>query len=317
LVLVAALAWGCERQTAESDSEAQAPVVMAVSGAKVTRAAMSAELNLLGTTAAQRHITLRSPSAGRVIGLGLQSGDRVTEGEVVAHVINREAEAAQNGLTVARSLDPAEANMLAAAVKRNTNSAAIAVTAPESAIVAQRLVSSGQMVADLDPLADLIDPKSIYVEAAAPIEDLGKIRPGMAAQVVSPIHPGVTYPARVAALSPSFNQSGATVPVRIEFTSSAVIDESGAPTQVRITTASIADAVVVPSIALFEDATTHSRYVFVAGADGIARRTAVTTGIVSGTLTQITSGLTAGETVITSGGYALSDGLHVSVALAQ
>lgn len=318
MVIVAGLTWGCNRQAAESDTgEAEAPVVMAVSGAKVTRAPMRAELSLLGTTVAQRHLTLRAPSAGRVIGLTLQSGDRVTRGEVVAHVINREAEAAQNGLEVARSLDPADVKMLAGAVKRHASAAAIAVVAPENAIVAQRLVSSGQMVADLDPLADLIDPKSIYVEAAAPIEDLGKIRAGMSATVVSPIRPGITYPARVAALAPSFSPNGATAPVRVEFTGPGLIEQAGAPAQVIVTARYVPDAIVVPTVALFEDATTRSRYVFVVGADGVAHRRAVTVGISAANLTQIVAGLMAGQTVITSGGYAVSDGLHVTVALAK
>ncbi len=290
---------------------------MAVTGAKVTHAPMRSELSLLGTTVAQRHITLRAPTAGQVVGLTLQSGDRVTQGEIVAHIINREAEAAQNGLNVARSLDPADAAMLAAAVKRHSGSAAIAVTAPENAIVAQRLVSSGQMVADLDPIVDMVDPKSIYVEAAVPIENLGEIRPEMLATIVSPIRPGVTYLARVAALSPSFNQGGATAPARIEFTGSALIEQSGAPAQVRVTTSYVPDALVVPTVALFEDAATRSHYVFVVGPGGVAHRTTVSIGVNLRTLTQITSGLSGGETVITSGGYAVSDGLHVTVALAK
>ena len=75
---------------------------------------------------------------------------------------------------------------------------------PENAIVSQRLVSSGQLVTDLEPLADLIDPKSIYVEAAVPVDDISLVRPGMAATVTSPLDPGVDFPARVAALSPNF-----------------------------------------------------------------------------------------------------------------
>ena len=51
-------------------------------------------------------------------GLNLQSGDRVRTGEVVAHVINREIEAAEHGLEVAEQIDPAEAAALARSVNR-------------------------------------------------------------------------------------------------------------------------------------------------------------------------------------------------------
>ncbi len=78
---------------------------MAVSAAQVTVAPMRRELRLLGTTVAARHLQLRAPSAGRVLGFNLQNGDRVHRGEVVAHVLNREVEAATNGLAVAERFD--------------------------------------------------------------------------------------------------------------------------------------------------------------------------------------------------------------------
>jgi membrane fusion protein, multidrug efflux system len=291
-------------------------VTMAVSAAKVTVAPMRRELNMLGTTAATRHLQLRAPSAGRVLGFSLQNGDRVRRGEVIAHVLNREVEAASNGLAVAQRLDPAEAPALAQSVKRYSYGGGVAVVAPEDGIVSQRLVSSGQMVNDMDPLAELIDSHSVYVEAAVPIDSLGLIRPGMEATVTSPIFPGAALPARVAALSPSLSPNGATSPARIEFTGSQRITETGVPVEVSVTTASVPDAIVIPVVALFEDAGNGGYHVFVAGADGRAHRTAITTGIRSGGEVQVASGLRAGDLVITSGGYALADGLNVKVMVA-
>jgi multidrug efflux pump subunit AcrA (membrane-fusion protein) len=70
---------------------------------------------------------------------------------------------------------------------------------------------------------------------------------------------------------------------------------------------------VIPDAALFEDAVTNAYYVFVVGADGRARRVPVTIGIREPDRVQVTSGLKAGEMVITSGGYALANGLQVRV----
>jgi multidrug efflux pump subunit AcrA (membrane-fusion protein) len=74
---------------------------------------------------------------------------------------------------------------------------------------------------------------------------------------------------------------------------------------------------VIPAAALFEDAETGRFHVFVAGADGRAHRTDVTIGLRDAKQVQITRGLKPGDLVITSGGYALSDGLKVSVAQTQ
>ena len=301
----------------DSATPAASAVTMAVSAAQVAVSPMRRELRLLGTTVAMRRLQLRAPSAGRVLGFNLQNGDRVRRGQVIAHVLNREVEAAANGLAVAQRLDPAEAPALAQSVKRYSYGGGVAVVAPEDGIVSQRLVSSGQMVNDMDPLAELIDPRSVYVEAAVPIDDLGLIRPGMDATVISPMVPGAAMPARVTALSPSLSPNGATSPARIEFTSNARITQAGAPVEVSITTASAPDAIVIPTAALFEDAVRDSYYVFVVGADGRAHRTAISTGIRSGNEVQVTSGVKAGDVVITSGGYALADGLKVKVTVAQ
>jgi membrane fusion protein, multidrug efflux system len=312
---------GCHsgNHAADSGDDSAAPpasaVTMAVSAAKVTIAPMRRELRLLGTTVAARHLQLRAPSAGRVLGFNLQNGDRVRRGEVIAHVLNREVEAATNGLAVAERLDPAEAPALAQSVRRYSHGGGVAVVAAEGGIVSQLLVSTGQMVNDMDPLAELIDPHSVYVETAVPIDNLASIRPGMEATVTSPMMPGTAMPARVAALSPSLSPNGATSPARIEFTADRRITEAGAPVEVSVTIAAVPDAIVIPVAALFADA--DGRYhVFVAGTDGRAHRIAITTGIRSGNIIQVTSGVRAGDVVITSGGYALADGLHVKVTVA-
>jgi multidrug efflux pump subunit AcrA (membrane-fusion protein) len=324
LALIAAILFatlsGCGGGQAGSDDAAepaQAAVVMAVSGARVTIAPLRQELRLLGTTVAQRHVTLRAPAAGRITGFDLRVGAPVRKGATVARVINREVEAAASGLAVAQNIDRAEAPALAAALKRNLPPAAITVTAPEDGIVAQPLVSNGQMVADLEPLADLIDRRSVYVETAVPVNELAAMRPGMAAVIVSAIHPGRSLSARVAAISPSFSPGGATTPARVEFAGPDRIAEVGAPAEVIVTTAVVPAATVIPSSALFEDATNDTWYVFVAGNDGRAHRTTVALGIRDGDRTQVIAGVSAGAIVITSGGYALADGLRVRVTQSQ
>jgi len=295
------------------DEPAVDGVTMTVTAVPVAVSAMRRELHLLGITVAKRQLQLRAPLAGRVLGFDLQNGDRVRRGQVVAHLLNREVEAAANGLAVAQRLDPGEASALAQSVRRYSNGGGVPVVAPEDGVVSQRLVSNGQMVSDMDPLAELIDPASVYVEAAVPIANLGMIRAGMNATITSPLVPGAAMPARVAALSPSLSPNGATAPARIEFTSGARITQAGAPVEASITVASISDALVIPAAALFEDAARNGYYVFVAGADGRAHRTPISTGIRNSDEVQVTSGLKDGDLVITSGGYALADGLKVTV----
>ena len=132
--------------------------------------------------------------------------------------------------------------------------------------------------------------------------------------VTSGIRPDVAFPAKVAAMIPSFDASSATAPVRIDFTGAETIREIGAPVEAQIVTASVPDAIAIPATALFQD-TGYGRYhVFVVSADGTAHRVDVTIGIHEGDDVQVRSGLRVGDEVITSGGYAISDGLKVRVA---
>jgi len=235
---------------------------------------------------------------------------------VVAHVINREVEAAEAGLAVARKIDPQDASALSASVERydRTRSEGIPVVAPDSGIVSQPSVTSGQMVADLDTLVDLIDPKSLYVDTSVPLSQLSLVKPGMAATVTTPFRPGIEFPARVDAILPNFDAASATSSARTDFTGTERIVEAGAPVEVRIQTASAPDAIVVPAAALFQDQGVDRYHVFVVGADGRAHRTNIKIGLRDRDLVQVTDGIKVGDLVVTSGGYALSDGLGVRVA---
>jgi multidrug efflux pump subunit AcrA (membrane-fusion protein) len=318
VLILALVAAGC-RGSAEDEEPSQENAnntVLAVSAARVVVKPMSQQVALLGTTAAIRDLTVRAPAAGRVVGLALQSGDRVSRGQVIAHIVSREAEAAQAGAEIAQKIDPAESALLRHAVKRYTSGPGIPVVAPENAAVAQRLVSPNQLVNEFDPLLSLVDPNSVYVTAQVPIDERGAIKPGMDASVTSSAAPGAHCPARVMALSPSFSAGGTTEPIRVAFIGKDRISQVGAAVEVHVTTKYAPDAIVIPAAALFQDAVHNTYYVFTVGPDGRAHRAAVVPGIRGATEVQVTQGLKAGDTVITSGGYALSDGLRVRAAIA-
>lgn len=316
MALATALLAGCGgEKKADEDAKPSNPTLL-VTAAKAEIHPMTSELRLLGKTVAMRHVIIRAPTAGRVIGMKLVSGDRVRKGQVVAHILNREVEAAAAGLAVARKIDPQDAPGLGVSVDRYNRSriAGIAVVAPESGVVSQPPVTSGQMVADLDPLVDLIDPASLYIDTSVPVSQLSLVKPGMTATVTTPFRPGVEFPARIDAFLPNFDAASATSSVRTDFTGAERIAEAVAPVEVRVQTASAPDAIVVPVAALFQDQGVDRYHVFVIGADGRAHRTNIKVGLRDRDLVQVTDGIKAGDLVVTSGGYALSDGLGVRVA---
>ena len=297
----------------EEDAKPANPTLL-VSAARAEVHPMTSDLRLLGKTVATRHVIIRAPTAGRVIGIKLTVGDSVREGQVVARVINREIEAAEAGLAVARKIDPQDAPALSESVRRYNHTEGIPVRAPEAGIVSAPPVSSGQMVADLDTIVDLIDPASLYIDTSVPVSKLALVKPGMTATVTTPFRPGVEFPARIAAILPSFDAASATSSVRTDFTGAERIAQAGAPVEVRVETASMPDAIAVPAAALFQDQGVDRYHVFVIGSDGHAHRRDIKVGLRDGDRVQATDGIKLGDLVVTSGGYALSDGLGVRVA---
>ena len=318
IVIAASLAIaGCRKGA--SDQEASPEVAnptLAVSVAKVSAAPMKSTLRLLGTTVAMHHVILRAPVGGRVLAMNLKIGDAVRKGQVVARVLSLEIEAARQGLAVAKQIDPEDASSLQHSVDKYKSDGGIPVVASESGIVSAPPTTSGQTVAYLDPIADLVDPKSVYVDTAVPVEDVHRIAVGMDAIVKSPLKPNAEMPARVAAILPNFNAGSATSAARIEFTTADRIVVSGAPAEASVITRSVPDAIVIPPSALFQD-DAGTFHVFSVVKDHRAHRVPVTVGIRDQNQVQITSGVAADDLVITSGGYALSDGLQVSVSPAS
>jgi len=317
IAAAAILLAGCRRADSDDEAPSQAAnPTLAVSATKATIAPMNETLRLLGTTAAMHHVILRAPVAGRVLGMKLKIGDRVSKGETVARVLSLEIEAARQGLSIAKKIDPEDAASLEKSVNKYGHDPGIPVVAGDSGFVSAPPVTSGQVVAYLDPIADLVDPNSVYAEMAVPAEDVHLIAVGMTAEVKSPLKPNAAMPARVAAMLPNFNVGSATSTARLEFTSADRLLAVGAPAEAFVTTKSVPDAIVIPTAALFQD-DNGAFHVFIVGTDSRAHRVPITIGIRTQDQVQATSGLAAGDLVITSGGYALSDGLLVTVAQAS
>ncbi|HYA36496.1 MAG TPA: HlyD family efflux transporter periplasmic adaptor subunit, partial [Candidatus Binataceae bacterium] len=251
LALVTALA-GCGREAVPPE-QPQTATGMLVTVAPVQRGTISSEAVFPGVTVALKQLTVRSPASGIVENLNVQPGDRLTRGQTIARVVTREDVAARNGVKIARQLGSGDEKEMAAAVERYASSPGIAVIVPDSATVAKRVASSGQFVNEFDPIAELVDLRSIYVEGSAPLRMMPDIRPGASALVMSPAL-AKSAPAKVVAILPSSSASQ-TFGIKIAFVApESPIIESGAAVTVSVVTMTHPDALLIPTSALFVNA---------------------------------------------------------------
>ena len=130
--------------------------------------------------------------------------------------------------------------------------------------------------------------------------------------------PGRTDPgdAKVSLVSPALDAWSTTVEVWLRINNRNGELKVGTPVHTQITGRQVPQALTVPVSALLT-AQDGSKSVMVVGADNVAHSRPVSVGITAGDRVQITSGLSTGDMVITSGNYALEDGTKVTIGAAN
>ena len=177
-------------------------------------------------------------------------------------------------------------------------------------IVIKRFHNEGEFVAGTptDAILRVIDPNKVQVLVQVPLSRFSRVLPGHAAMVQS--GGGPAEAAVVASRTGPQDPMATTAEIRLGFVTATALTID-LPVQIEMTLEERRDVIVGPSAAILRDGT--SAYVFVVGDDGIARRRDVRTGLAVGQVTQIVSGLVAGERIITSNLDQISDGTPVSV----
>ena len=158
-----------------------------------------------------------------------------------------------------------------------------------------------------DPVLRLVDPTRLQISTQVPLAQIERLQPGQIATVQTAAGPAgtATVSLRLGATTPT----ATTGEVRLEIIppTSLTIDT---PVQLDLQIEERRDVVVVPLQAVQKDGT--STFVWIAGDDRQAHRREVRVGLAAGGVTQIVSGLAAGERVILTGLAELVEGTTIT-----
>ena len=116
----------------------------------------------------------------------------------------------------------------------------------------------------------------------------------------------------VTLVSPALDPGSTTIEVWVEARNPNPALKPGMTVPVSMVAKTAKDAIVVPVEAVFKT-DDGANYVLLAGPDEKAHQKKVQLGIRSADLTQVLSGINAGDPVITSGGYAVPDGTKIKI----
>jgi HlyD family secretion protein len=156
----------------------------------------------------------------------------------------------------------------------------------------------------------VMDVSALVAKAHIPQVAAAQLKVGDSAQIK--IEGEDSVAARVSLVSPALDPGSTTVEVWVETRKPSPYIKPGMTVAIEMTAKTVKDAIAAPSNAIFKNAEGAS-YVLVAGTDKKAHQKVVQLGVRNSELTQITSGINAGDPIIVSGGYAIPDGTAIEI----
>jgi len=190
------------------------------------------------------------------------------------------------------------------------------IRTPISGVVTERPLFAGETAATGVPIVTVMDTSVMIAKLHIAQVQAQQLQVGAAATLTVP---GIDDPvdATVSLVSPALDPGSTTVEVWLKAVNRDGMLKAGTPVHATIKGRTVEQALLIPTEAVARSSEGAGKIVMVIAADGTAKKRAVTTGVQTAESTQILSGLTAGDMVITGGGYGLDDGTKVKIGPAE
>lgn len=177
------------------------------------------------------------------------------------------------------------------------------VVSPVAGVVTKKLAVEQQYVAQGQPLLEVADLSSVWVEADIYEQQLPSVRLGDKVEIAAAAVPGRTFNGTVSFIGPVLEGATRTARVRIELHNPALLLKPDMYVNVRMFGADMPAHVMVPASALVDRG--QQQFVWVETQPGTYEPRQVTTGGRHGEQVVIASGLKEGDKVVVEGGFLL------------
>ena len=335
-VVALLVAGACGKSGDSSDADVQ-PVV-AANTELVRPQAFTETMGAIGTVVprAGHQATLSAPAAGRVAQVLVTTGQMVQAGQTLValdqvpfHMAAQAADAAlaaaqqaaarqqrlaDEGIVPRKDAEQATAEVAKAradAADARRAEALSVIRAPIAGVVTRMSATIGASVDPAQPLVDIADPRALDVVLGVTPGEAALVRSGMkvalsAGQSASGEPLGV---GTVTEISGTVDTATRSVAVRVQAPTTRRPLRIGETVYGSIAVSTIPNAIVVPADAVVPEGDGFK--VFVVDANGIAHaRPVVVRGRTSG-FDEITSGLKAGDRIVTQNAYGVQDSARV------
>jgi membrane fusion protein (multidrug efflux system) len=323
-----------------STGKALVPPPESVSSATVEKTEWAATRSAIGTLVAVRGVTLGAELPGIVREIHFESGSTVRRGALLVKLDTSTEEAqlaaaqadaalAKVNLERARSLRAADANapadLDAAQARAKATDAAVAnlqaviakktIRAPFDGRIAIRQVELGQAVSSGTPIASLQSVTPIHVDFWLPQQALADLRTGQRVEVRTDIFPDVRWAGQITVINPEVDVATRNVRVRATVPNDDGRLRPGMFANVDVLSSEKRQVLMIPATAVIFAPYGDSVFAIEQknGQPPIAKQRFVRLGERKGDFVEVTEGLTAGETIVSSGAFKLRNGVTVSI----
>ena len=315
-----------------------------VSTAKVEVATWEAARAAIGSVVAVHGVTLGSEVTGTVREIFFDSGSFMKKGSVMVRMdtsieqaqlesaradaelakltVERTRRLDKNGAVTTAELDAAEARAkqtvatvasLEATISKKT------IRAPFDGRVAIRQVELGQILSSGTPIASLQSVSPIYVEFSLPQQSLADLKVGQKVRVRADIFPGASWEGKISVINPEVDVATRNVRMRGTFENADGRLTPGMFVNVEVLSNETQKVTLIPATAVIFAPYGDSVFAVEEKADAkgkpglIAHQKFVRLGDRRGDFVAVVSGLSPGETVVSTGAFKLRNGMAVTV----
>lgn len=233
-----------------------APVILGAEDVAIARSeVIMTGPRIAGSLAPEREAVIRAQVGGQVLGVDVELGQSVSEGELLARLergqANAQASAAgaavqavahqlelsrrdhariaqlvSTGALPRRELENAESAIVAAQARLTEARAHVstardqvgdsAVRAPFAGVVAERAVNEGDVVGPGSELFTILDPSAMLLAASVPAEDVDALAPGTPVHFAVRGYPGEVFTGTLRRIAPSADRYTRQIRLLIE-----------------------------------------------------------------------------------------------------
>ena len=243
----------------------------------------------------------------------------------------------ESGLATQQALDDAHSETEAAKARVGVAAAQISVSeeemrqgvarqakglvvAPINGIVALRDVNVGDLASDAaagKPIFRIVDNRLLNLAATVPSTDSSRIKVGQPLEFTVDSQPGHTFLGKVMYINPELSSADRSLKIIAEVRNVPEQLKGGLFAKGRIVIGKRSQVLQVPRSALSAFDTQVKKGSLFIVENGIVHKREIVSGVVSGDMVEVVSGLKQGEQYVIRGGFNLKDGDKVAVAVAK